>query len=82
MGAHVLDFELQLVLRPLVGALHTVSRAYFSIKSIAYLEGKVLEEVSSSVRPVSLCPATRIEPHADSRGLSPWRVLGSDLTRY
>jgi hypothetical protein len=44
-----------------------------------YLEGKVLEEVRSSVRPVRLCAATSIDPYTDGRGLGPRGVLGSDL---
>lgn len=39
----------------------------------------MLQEVRGSVGLVSLCPATGIDPHADSRGLSPWRVFRSDL---
>lgn len=44
-----------------------------------YLESKVLQEVRGSVGLVSLCPATGIDPHANSGSLSPWGVLSSDL---
>jgi hypothetical protein len=46
---------------------------------MSYLEGKVLEEVRGSVRPVCLCAATSIDPYTDGRSLGPRRVLGSDL---
>lgn len=45
----------------------------------AYLESKVLEEVCGSVGLVRLSTAAGIDPHADGRGLGPWRVLGRDL---
>lgn len=46
---------------------------------VMYLEGKVLEEVRSSVGLVGLSPASGIDPHTDGGGLRPWRVLSSDL---
>lgn len=62
VATHVLNLELELLLRPVGGAL----------------EGKVLEEVSSAVVLVRLGPGTGVDPHADSRGLGPWRVISSD----
>jgi hypothetical protein len=49
---------------------------------VSDLEGEVLEEVRGSVGLVSLCPATGIDPHADRRGLSPWRVISGNLDTY
>jgi hypothetical protein len=46
-----------------------------------YLEGKVLEEVCRSVRPVCLCAAASVDPNTDGRRLGPRGVLGSDLRR-
>lgn len=46
---------------------------------LSYLEGKVLEEVSRAVVLVVLGAGAGINPHADGRGLSPWRVLGGNL---
>jgi hypothetical protein len=60
MPTEVLDFELQLVLRPLLGTL----------------ESQVLEEVRSAASLVGLSPGASVNPHADSRGLGPWRMLG------
>jgi hypothetical protein len=44
-----------------------------------YLESKMLEEVSSAIGLVSLCPATGVDPDTNGRSLSPGRVLGGDL---
>jgi hypothetical protein len=44
----------------------------------AYLEGKVLEEVSGAVGLVCLGAAAGINPHTDSRRLGIGRVLGGD----
>ena len=56
MSAHVLDLELQLVLRALVGALQIMVREVLDdVGSMGTdLEGKVLEEVGGSVGLVSL----------------------------
>lgn len=86
MGAHVLDFQLQLVLGSLVGALRP--HQYLAsvdlkplIGSGMYLEGQVLKEVRRAVGLVGFGPASGVDPHADGRGLSPWLVLGRDLRR-
>lgn len=39
----------------------------------------MLQEVSSSIGLVSLSSASGIDPYTDGRGLSPWRVFGSNL---
>ena len=39
----------------------------------------MLEEVRGSICLVGLCSATGVDPHANGRSLSPWRVLGRDL---
>lgn len=41
----------------------------------------MLEEMSGTVGLVSLSARTGVNPHADGRGLSPWRVLGGNLFR-
>lgn len=43
-----------------------------------YLEGKVLEEVSSAVCSVGLGAGAGIDPYTDGRGLGVGRVLGGD----
>ena len=43
-----------------------------------YLEGKVLEEVSSAVGSVGLGAAAGIDPDTNGRGLGVGRVLGGD----
>lgn len=40
----------------------------------------MLEEVGGSVRLVSLCPATSIDPHANGGSLGPRRVFGGNLS--
>lgn len=56
MSAHVLNLQLQLVLRALVGALYINVRVSSHWLGVAGsdLEGKVLEEVGGSVGLVSL----------------------------
>lgn len=51
-----------------------------SLNQAVYLECEMLKEVGGPIRLVSLCPAAGIDPHANSRGLGPWRVLGGNLT--
>ncbi len=46
---------------------------------MAYLEGKMLEEVCGAICLVSLCSGAGVDPHADRRGLRIGRVLGRDL---
>lgn len=83
VATHVLNLELELLLRPVGGALYRISdivhRGWRFVLMRLYLEGKVLEEVSSAVVLVRLGPGTGVDPHADSRGLGPWRVISSDL---
>lgn len=65
MSTHILNIQFELLLCALVGSL----------------EGKMLEEVSDTVRPVSLGPATGVYPYSASRCLRIWRVLSCDLCR-
>ena len=46
---------------------------------MVYLEGEMFEEVRGAIGLVGLCPASRIDPHANSRRLRPRRVFGGDL---
>ena len=84
VSAHVLNFEFQLVLRPLVCALYQGQWPAPPVGSghVRHLEGQVLKEVRGSVRLIGLCSATSVNPHANGRSLSPWRVLGRDLETH
>jgi hypothetical protein len=63
--SHVLNFEFQLVLRALLGAL----------------EGEMLEEVGGTVGLVGFGAGAGIDPDADGRGLGEGGVLGGDLEK-
>jgi len=63
--AHVFDFEFELALAALLGAL----------------ESEMLEEVSGTVGPVRLCARTGVYPDSDGRCLGVWRVLRGNLSR-
>ena len=82
MSTHVLNLELQLVLCPPVGALKTgvnIVLQWLGFRIFNYLEGKMFQEVCSAIGGIGLSTATSINPHANGRSLSPWRVLSSDL---
>ena len=63
MPAHVLNFELELGLGALGGAL----------------EGEVLEEVGGAVGAVGFGARAGVDPHADGGGLGVGGVFGGDL---
>ena len=63
--AHVFDFEFELALAALLGAL----------------ESEMLEEVSGTVGPVRLCARAGVYPDSDGRCLGVWRMLRGNLSR-
>jgi hypothetical protein len=81
MTTHVLNFELQLLLCSVAGALNAssmpISTPYEPIE--LYLEGKMFQEVSCAIGLVRFRSRSSINPHPDSRRLCPWRVLRSNL---
>jgi hypothetical protein len=81
MTTHVLNFELQLLLRSVAGTLRAssvlISTPYEPIEF--YLEGKMFQEVSCAIRLVGFRSRSGINPHPNSRCLCPWRVLRSNL---
>lgn len=81
MTTHVLNFQLQLLLRSVASALSPLSVSNTSrCGSIeSYLKGQMFQEVSRSIGPICLCSRSSIDPHTNSRGLCPWRMLGGDL---
>ena len=92
MAAHVLDFEFELVLRALVGALSQTSEPQANPATPAlnaanattscvqvYLESEVLEEVSGSVGGLSLGSGAGIDKDTDGGRLGVGRVLSGDL---
>jgi hypothetical protein len=83
MAAHVFYLKLELLLGALLGSLFPTLAPSSSIAFVMcpYLEGKVLEEVCSSVRLVRLGAAAGIDPNTDGRRLGPRGVLGSDLRK-
>lgn len=84
MTTHIFYLKLQLLLCSLLRSLSpSISIRPYSIAVMMcpYLESKVLQEVCCSVGPVGLRAASGIDPDADGRRLSPWRVLGSDLRK-
>jgi hypothetical protein len=83
VATHVLNLELELALAALLGSLQRLLDCVFRIDDdsmavVVYLEGKVLEEVSSAVGLVGLCAAAGIDPNTDGRGLGVGRVLGGN----
>lgn len=72
VSTHVLDFELQLLLRSLLGALSIVlaSIATASCTSI-YLESEMLQEVRSSIGLIRLSARSSIYPDTDGGRLCP-----------
>jgi hypothetical protein len=81
VSTHVLNFQLQLLLRPVASTLDLSSISYsIPCRPIeANLEGKMFQEVSCAIRLIRLCPRSSINPHTHSRSLSPWRMLCSNL---
>lgn len=80
MTTEVLNLQLELVLRALVGALtHHQSHCFSSLNGSSHLEGQVLEEVRGAARLVGLGSGTSVNPDTNSRSLRPWRVLSRDL---
>ena len=81
VATHILDFQLQLLLCPAACTLNyhqsRLSPSY--IQLIAYLEGKMLQEVCCSIGLIRLCSGTGINPHTNSGSLGPWRMLCSNL---
>ena len=63
MPSHILNFQLQLVLCALPGSL----------------EGKMLQEVRNTIRPICLRPAPGIYPHTACRCLRIWGVFCRNL---
>jgi hypothetical protein len=64
---HILDFQLQLLLRSVAGTLNpwlvVISPLCRSIES--YLEGKMFQEVSGAIGLVCFRPRASINPHTD-----------------
>lgn len=87
MTAHILDLELQLVLRPSFRALQKIDpdeRAFLATnesigQSLPHLEGQVLQEVGGPIRLIGLGPAAGIDENTDGRRLHVRRVLGRNL---
>ena len=83
MATHVLNLELQLVLRSIAGALQLTSQLLQSCRSgwfIPNLECEMLQKVSCAIGVVRLCPRSSINPDSNCRCLCPWRVLRSNLS--
>lgn len=81
VATHVLNLELELALAALLGSLRRLLDCVSALKqlsSVVYLEGKVLEEVSSAVGLVGLGAATSIDPNTDGGSLGVGRVLSSN----
>jgi len=66
VATHVLDLQLELRLRALLGTF----------------EGEMLEEMGGTVGAVGLGARTSVNPYTDSAGLRVWGVLGCDLSRH
>jgi hypothetical protein len=78
---HILDFQLQLLLRSVACALNPwLALTSPLCRSIElYLEGKMFQEVSGAIGLVCFRPRSSINPHTDRRRLGPWRMLCSNL---
>lgn len=84
MSTEVLDLKLELLLGSLRSSLEKYlshCRRPFWHRSISYLEGQVLEEVSGAAGLVRLGSRTGIDPNTDGRGLGPGGVLGGNLSK-
>lgn len=82
VSTKVFDLQLQLLLGSLGGPL----REFFSSfrqshmqKSVSYLEGQVLKEVSGAAGLVCLSSRTSVNPDTHCRGLGPGRIVGGNL---
>lgn len=72
MSTHVLDFELQLLLRSLLGALSIVLASITTAHiEFPYLESKMLQEVCGSIGLVRLSAGSSIYPNTDGGRLCP-----------
>jgi hypothetical protein len=82
VSTHVLDFKLQLMLRPVASTLNRLSAISTCHPSLpAYLEGKMFQEVSCAICLIRLGPRSSINPNADRRRLRPGGMFCSNL-RY